>query len=110
VPSTHIFQTGTKCLCGADLKPGDCLETRIWKVSTKDGMNEIISKTIVQSDQRPALSVVVLACHLLSILQLTLRNKSNGYATIKQANAEKSRLWPGTGKEFLSLIISASQI
>jgi peroxisomal enoyl-CoA hydratase 2 len=61
----YIFQTRTKCLCGADLKPGDCLETRIWKVGTKDGMDEIIFQTIVQSE---ALSVVVLACRLLSIL------------------------------------------
>jgi hypothetical protein len=36
----YIFQTRTKCLCGADLKPGDCLETRIWKVGTKDGMGD----------------------------------------------------------------------
>lgn len=62
-----ISKPGTKCLRGADLKSGDCLETRIWKAGTKDGMDEIIFQTIVQSDQRVALSVVVLACRLLSI-------------------------------------------
>jgi acyl dehydratase len=36
--------------------PGDVLETRMWKVSGKDGFDEIIFETIVQSDGRVALS------------------------------------------------------
>jgi hypothetical protein len=36
------------------------LETRIWTVGAKDGVDEIIFQTIVPSDQRVALSVVVL--------------------------------------------------
>jgi peroxisomal enoyl-CoA hydratase 2 len=36
--------------------PGDALETRMWKVSQKDGFDEIIFETIVQSDGRVALS------------------------------------------------------
>jgi len=52
--------------------PGDALETRMWKVGSKDGANEIIFQTIVQSDGRIALS--------------------NGFATISQAGPLKSNL------------------
>ncbi|KAF2192401.1 Thioesterase/thiol ester dehydrase-isomerase [Zopfia rhizophila CBS 207.26] len=45
--------------------PGDTLETRMWKLGSKDGLDEIIFQTIVQSDGRVALS--------------------NGYATLKQS-------------------------
>ena len=35
--------------------PGDALETRMWKTPEKDGFDEIIFETIVQSDGRVAL-------------------------------------------------------
>jgi acyl dehydratase len=46
--------------------PGDALETRMWKVGERDGVEEIIFQTIVQSDGRVALS--------------------NGFAELKQVN------------------------
>ncbi|OCL10043.1 Thioesterase/thiol ester dehydrase-isomerase [Glonium stellatum] len=52
--------------------PGDALETRIWKVGSKDDMDEIIFRTIVQSDGRVALS--------------------NGFAMIRQKSLSKSHL------------------
>jgi len=47
--------------------PGDTLETRMWKVSSGNGVDEIIFQTIVKEDGRVALS--------------------NGFATIKQETA-----------------------
>ncbi|OCK75610.1 Thioesterase/thiol ester dehydrase-isomerase [Lepidopterella palustris CBS 459.81] len=52
--------------------PGDALETRMWKVASKNGVDEIIFQTVVQSDGRVALS--------------------NGFATLKQEASAKSHL------------------
>jgi peroxisomal enoyl-CoA hydratase 2 len=35
--------------------PGDALETKMWKTAEKDGCDEVIFETIVQSDGRVAL-------------------------------------------------------
>ncbi|KAF2651225.1 Thioesterase/thiol ester dehydrase-isomerase [Lophiostoma macrostomum CBS 122681] len=50
--------------------PGDALETRMWKVGEKNGVDEVIFQTVVQSDGRLALS--------------------NGFAEVKQATLKSN--------------------
>ncbi|KAF2110318.1 HotDog domain-containing protein [Lophiotrema nucula] len=50
--------------------PGDALETRMWKVGEKDGLDQIVFQTVVQEDGRVVLS--------------------NGYATLTSKNLKSN--------------------